>query len=237
MEKGTLKSIPGVFYDLIVYYGSSFIFISCLWVVFFDLHAIAGFLSSLKASGLSFLLILILSFCYVYGQLASTLSAIFVKRPISFLVTKCKPKSIKDYFFDYFADCEDFSVLEQTEKRLRKNYWTVLYFIKLTFPSIADDLLKRYARCKLARVNSFNFLFLAVITLAVHVSKKWGWFSSVSTSYFSGLVWSTFFLFASIVFAFEFYQRQCWFGDIVVKIFAAVVKRLSMTDSVPQKGT
>lgn len=231
MKESAIKSVPMVFYDLIVYYGSSFFFLGILGLTFIGFEKIAELCSKLSALSMTFGVMMVVSFCYVYGQFASTFSSIVIKRPISRLVKLWGGSSRKDYFFDYFESSEDFVILEKTGKTLRKNYWTIIYFVMLYFPTIADDLLKRYARCKLARVNAFNFLFLSVLTFTSSLLEKLGWCRLVSTCYFSCFTWAMVFLVATLACSWEFYQRQCWFGDILVKIFAAVVKKLSMNGS------
>lgn len=228
--KESLKSVPIIFYDLIVYYGSSFFLISAICVAFIGYHNCVQFMAKLSTSGVTIGIILLISFCYVYGQLASALSAVIIKKPINYIIRRLKPKSEDDYFFNYFGNCNDFPVLEYTGKSVKKNYWTIIYFIKLIYPSVADDLLKRYARCKLSRVNALNYFFLCILSLSFHFLKKCNHIPNIIPHHMSFFLWAFLFLIISLVFCWEFYQRQCWFGDILVKMFAAVTKALEMGD-------
>ena len=222
MAKDTsFKSIPGAFYDLIVYYASVVLFIAVFIVSSVELVTLAKSASSIKTLDKIFLLLFVLSVGYVYGQLSSALSSYFIKKPVSKLARAFGFKSYKDYKFDFFYDDKSFELLGECGKGLKGNYWTLIYYIKLNAPEISDDLMKRYARVKLARTNAFNFLVLFILSLATlwidRVALKFGLFDA----YLSPKWWAVIFLFVSLVFSVEFYQRQAWLGDILIKVYSA----------------
>lgn len=220
-NKNILYSIPGGFYDLIVYYGGSLLFFTAIVFASYDLPQIKDFFSQLTTSEKIFLSVVIFSASYIFGQFSSTFSAHFVKKPISKLCSKFDLKDKQDYSFNYFENNEDFTILNETSKKVKGNYWTIIYFIKMYKPDIADDLIKRYARCKLARSNSFNFLILSLLSLSCYLLNIFNVSLKYFDTYIGPLSWALVFGSFSIIFAAEFYQRQAWFGDILIKIYAA----------------
>ena len=237
MDKGVLKSVPGGFYDLIVYFASSVVLVGSAALLLCDAATITELLSKLTVSGFSLLFLFLICFSYLYGQLASTLSALFIKKPVNSIVSRFHPKQMRDYFFDYPEACRDFPVLALVGKGQSKNYWTILYFIKISYPDIADDLLKRYARCKLARVNAFNFLVLCSFTLSLCILRKLGVTGIPEVANLRPTVWVVSFALVFGAYTLDFYQRQCWFGDILIKILAAVSKHLAVGGAVNQHKT
>lgn len=216
---GIVRTVPNVFYDLIVYYGSSITFFIVLIFLSFDLSSIRSFLSNLDVLGKIILFFVALSVCYIYGQLSSMLSYYLVKKPVNKIVKVLKSKQKKDYFFEYSELLDNFPIFPILPSKKEKNYWSLIYYIKILYPDIGDDLLKRYARCKLSRINALNVFVLLIYfgftfllrSLPTHIQNP-------------GIVIAILLLFA-ILFVLEFYQRQCWFGDITVKIYASIQKR------------
>lgn len=212
--KSGIISVPGYFYDLIVYYSSFFTFlfiVISLFVGFDNIRNITKSMSIFEWFGVS---VLILSVGYSWGQLSSTLSYHIVKRPTTYLVKKIKPCNINDYLFSFDDIVSQLDVKDILKGKQHRNYWTIIYYLQIIYPHIGSDLLKRYARCKLARVNGFNFIVLIIIGAILCIS-------SFSIYY---IQWPTYFVMCvifTVLFFFEFYQRQCWFGDLVIKTLSA----------------
>jgi hypothetical protein len=217
----SIKAIPGAIYDLIVYYGSGVIFLFGVVLLFLSPPRIHKELTNINTFEAVTLIVIAIALCYIWGQLSSALSYYVIKRPVSRIVKNINSASKEDFFFNRPNLLDKFPLL-QTEEKKKGNYWTILYYIRLVSPEVADDLLKRYARCKLARVNALNFFLLSILHLIVYwvtvTPQNEGEFYSFYHSLWMVLI----LLFLSLVFAFEFYQRQCWFGDILFKVYAAI---------------
>lgn len=220
------KSIPGVFYDLIVYYGSTTLFAFAFLALSADVHTVRRMLVGLDTFEKIFLVVLLLAGFYVYGQLASALSYHIIKRPMNKLVRFINPKEAKDYFFEYSDILNEFSLLNGFEGK-KRNYWTLVYFIRRVNPDIGDDLLKRYARVKLARINAFNASILFLYLFIKGVAQIFILEPPVTPILLETLFQIAIALAFVLIFGFEFYQRQCWFSDIAVKIYAAIRRELT----------
>jgi hypothetical protein len=229
----SIKTVPGVFYDLIVYYASSVTFLVGVTLLFISPSDIHKILASVSLFETALLIILGISFCYIWGQLSSAHSYYIIKTPISLIVKWLNGSSCDDYFFNRSRFLEDFPLLSSTEEKKERNYWTILYYIRVIKPHIADDLMKRYARCKLARVNAFNFLLLSVLHLILRWTNLYSAGSDTFSSFYQSIWMVLILLFLTLIFIIEFYQRQCWFGDIVIKIYAAIVKATTEGISLP----
>jgi len=212
------RTVPNVFYDLIVYYGSSIVFFIGLIFLSFDFGAIRSFLSTLDVLGKIILLLVALSACYIYGQLSSMLSYYLIKKPVNRIIKLLNPKQRRDYFFEYSQLLDDFPVFSTLSSKKDKNYWSLIYYIKILRPDIGDDLLKRYARVKISRINALNTFMLLVYLGLMSL------FRNLQTHIQNPVIIALILLFFVILFLLEFYQRQCWFGDITVKIYASIQK-------------
>jgi hypothetical protein len=220
------RSIPDAFYDIIVYMGSSIVF-------FFFLITIAPIEELLEDIvyrwGLLDKIILVVAavaFGYIYGQLASTLSYHFVKRPMNRIVRRFRLKSSSDYFFDYPSLLEDFEMFDRIDvKKKDRNYWTLIYYIKMIHPDVGSDMVKRYARCKLARIGAFNFLVLIVLAISLFASGIATSENAFLPGYLDPIAIVGVLLLLLVASWFEFYQRQSWFGDFLVKVYIAFSKR------------
>jgi len=214
--KSGIVSIPGYFYDAIVYYSSFFLLLSIYSYLFIDYNNLKNITNNLSIFEGVLICTSTLALGYVWGQLSSALSYHVVKRPVTLLVKKIKPRDMNDFLFSFdkiTATLDEKKILNGKEHR---NYWTIIYYLYILYPSIGSDVIKRYARCKLARVNAFNFIVLIIIGIIFYVSNmpiyhiQWPFLFII-------------FLIFTILFYFEFYQRQCWFGDLVIKILSAVL--------------
>jgi hypothetical protein len=217
----SIKSIPGAFYDLIVYYASGILLITVIVISSVELNVFTKALSTIGALDKLLLAFIALSVGYVYGQMSSALSSFFIKKPVSRIAKSLKLRSYKDYKFDYFREDKSFSLLQECEKELKGNYWTLIYYIKLNAPEISDDLMKRYARVKLARANAFNFFILSVVSLITSISDNVASKLGLFDVHLSAQWWTVLCFVLTLLFCVEFYQRQAWFGDIFIKIYSA----------------
>lgn len=220
--------IPGFFYDLLVYYASSALFFLGFYFISFDVETLVQTLLYAPFPNLIVSALLLLAVFHAYGQFASAISAYVIKKPVSMIITKLNVKQLKDYKFDYISLLEKFKVLKDLDKAKPGNYWTLIYYIKTVNLDIGDDLIKRYGRVKLARTNAFNFLLLLIYILirplVAFLSADAILLPSVGNPLLHALLIMAFMLGFSI----EFYQRQCWFGDIVTKVYAAICETQSL---------
>jgi hypothetical protein len=141
------------------------------------------------------------------------------------------PDPARDFFFDYQGLLKEFTLLEEFSEKRRGNYWTLIYWIKTNHPSIANDLLERHARVKMARMNAldcFVLFLLSLLSIFVHPTFTANALISTSGGKWSALIGTAG---ATVLFAFEFYQRQCWFADIVLKILASVTRETGKATS------
>jgi len=228
--KSGVTSIPGYFYDAIVYYSSYFVFISIIIFLFVGYDNLRDFTKTLSIFEWSGIAVVTLSVGYTWGQLSSTLSYYIVKRPTTFLVKRIKPNNIDDYLFSFDDIVSQLDAKNILKRKIHGNYWTIFYYLQIVYPTIGSDLFKRYARCKLARVNGFNFVVLIIIGVIF-------WAFSFSIYY---IKWPAYFITCTIfilLFFFDFYQRQCWLGDLIIKILSSVYSAQRDMKKINMKST
>lgn len=220
----SIESVPGYFYDAIVYYSSYVVLISLIALLYVDAHKLVEFLRTLSVGEQLLALLSFLSFGYVWGQFSSALSYPLVKLPITKIVKRFHPKTEGDFLFSFDEILLLIDTKDTLKEKRHRNYWTILYFVQAIDPWTGSDLLKRYARCKLARVNAFNFMALVVLGISLRIF-------AIQLHFLS---WPQYFFLCSlfvVLFSLEFYQRQKWFGDIVIKSLVAVLAARELTSS------
>jgi len=212
----TISTIPNMFYDLIAYFFSGSIFFFLVLILSYPFDSIIKFIEGNTNTKNIIIILLSISFIYIWGQVASTFSSYLVKKPITFLLKRILKKVNDGFFFKHDELLKNFSILEYYPEKLKGNYWTILYYIFLVSPNIGLDLMKRYARCKLARINSFNFLLLGIYSLLLLIFN----ISQIEIKFLYSLI----LFFLTFIMYCDYYQRQKWFNDIIIKIFASVYK-------------
>ena len=219
--------IPDATYELVVYIFSGAVFATLVTLVFFNPVALFAFFVSLGTFEKFLLLFLFGVGLYSYGQIASVFAAHVVKKPARFLVKRLRRKRLEDFDFDYPVLLADFRIFTRYPKKLKGNYWTLLYYLTVHYPDVADDLWERYARLKLARLNCFNacvLLLALVIVVIIELIHPLNLPASILRPWSLKFCICFLFLGASLV---EYAQRQCWFGDILVKACAAIAESKS----------
>ncbi len=213
------RSLPDYFYDAIVYYASSVLLWVSVSLLLCDAASLKALFGTSSAGGKLMISFGGLGLMYITGQLSSAFSNYLIKKPVSWIAKRWSRKKA-DFFFDRPELLEPYALLKQHSEKIRGNYWTIIYALKIKCPSIGGDLIKRYARVKLARSNALNMIAVAVASLVTFLATGVG-FESVLAKAAPLWAWAIVFGGLAFVFGLEFYIRQCWFGDIVVKIAAA----------------
>jgi len=144
---------------------------------------------------------------------------------VNAVVRTVKPEASRDFFFDYQGLIKGFDLLDGLSDKQRGNYWTLIYWIKVNHPTIGNDLLERHARLKMARMNALNSFIILFLSFLCLIFKPE--FMANSTIKRGGVEYLALIgsMVATLLFSFEFYQRQVWFGDIVIKIFASLSRQ------------
>lgn len=224
------KQISSSLYEVIAYFGSA-----CLALVMFLwglldsqlLQEQKKFVGAHSTPEVMVLLIVVGTVTYVYGQLASALSATVIGVPISRLVKRFPKRISSDFEYNFSALVSSCSLDVDLPTRKRNNKWTLIYFIITKAPNVGRDIIKRQARERLARINATNMLFLAVPSMFVLLA-KWTGLSihlslqgvlRVPSPWFVALC-----MLLAAAFAFEYYKRRCWNNDLLVKILPAIRK-------------
>jgi len=213
------------FYEYIAFVASSMLFLVLILIglseynsntnkfeFFFDLSKL-----STGITILIFIVFLMLS--HIYGQFISALSEKMIGKPIKFLNKKIfKNKDFNGKFKNITSRIDTASILPDSKSN---NKWTVIYFILSKNKDVGSDLLKRYAREKVARVNSLNFLILLIISIIFKVSHLIH--SNEIKNIFEYWVTTLAIFILFILFCYEYFQRKSWNSDLVIKTASVFV--------------
>ncbi|MFH1865094.1 MAG: hypothetical protein ABIK85_04360, partial [Candidatus Eisenbacteria bacterium] len=162
------RFIPSTVYETVAYFGSGSLFVL--------LGSMALLERSLISSSVSFLFGLdlpeqlgLLAFAsmitYAYGQLSSTLSAPFVAKPVGRFVRTFGGRGSDDFRISFADAVRGYGLAEHLPEGKVNNKWTLMFYLQTSVPDIGKDIMKRYAREKMARINAFNMLALIVLSL------------------------------------------------------------------------
>ena len=225
MESSSNVSVPNFFYDLIVFVGPSLLFLGLLLYGFGVVTAdnISGISASVGAGSAALFTLFALFFGYEYGRTAEALSSPIVAGLISFLVRKgLIPAG------DYDLSLEDV-VREMPIPVLRNSVgrpgskWALYMYASVVSPDLGKDLLKRYAWEKLARSSAFTFVLLtllSVICLTIRIvlpSCSSPMQNYLSDKPIASLIFLLSTLFLAIIAYFEYYKRNSWNNDLLIK--------------------
>jgi len=83
-------------------------------------------------------------------------------------------------------------------------------------------MLERHARVKMSRMNALNSFVVFLMALYSRTFEPAILENSLIRKPHVSFLVLFVSLLGTLMFAFEFYQRQCWFGDIVLKISASL---------------
>jgi len=195
-----LKSIPEGYYDFLVYFSTGIFFSSGLLYLTTPLKALFEMTKDISVFNSILIAIVLFVFVTLQGQIASSFS-IFVKLFINRLL---KIFRVKHSNFNYTNKTSN-STTPTVD-----GYWDDLFWIYLNHPLIAKIMIKRYARVKLSRANSFNCILLLINYFVLQI------FHRIPTS-----VDQTLFLIITVsmtvVLILEYWLRQSWFNDGIKK--------------------
>jgi hypothetical protein len=220
-EDGT-RFVPDSLYNVFAYLCTGILFISVCILLFADLSLLLKGWKALEIAGQLVVVLFLLSAVYVYSEFISVISYHAIRKPVSRLVRFLNPKGASDFFFDHKDLLARFDVLEQFPDKQKGNYWTLIYAAKIIHPAIGNDMLERHARVKMSRMNALNSFIVFLMALYSRIFEPAILVNSmIRKPHVGSLVLFGSFI-GTLMFAFEFYQRQCWFGDIVLKISASL---------------
>ena len=220
-EDGT-RFVPDSLYNVFAYLVTGILFVSVCLLLFTNLSSLLRGWKALELAGQVALVLCVLSAVYVYSEFVSVVSYHAIRKPVSTLVRFLKPKGAQDFFFDHKELLESFELLKRFPDKRKGNYWTLIYAAKVIQPAIGNDLLERHARVKMSRMNALNSFILFAASLYARLFDPEFLSNSLIQRASVGYLVLVASLAATIMFSFEFYQRQCWFGDIVLKISASL---------------
>ena len=220
-EDGT-RFVPDSLYNVFAYLCTGMLFISVCILLFSDLSLLLRGWKALELAGQLAVVLFVLSAVYVYSEFISVISYHVIRRPVSSLVRLLNPKGASDFFFDHKELLTRFDVLKQFPDKQKGNYWTLIYAAKIKHPAIGNDMLERHARVKMSRMNALNSFVVFLMALYSRTFEPAILENSLIRKPHVSFLVLFVSLLGTLMFAFEFYQRQCWFGDIVLKISASL---------------
>lgn len=160
---------------------------------------------------LGFIIFFLIS--HIYGQTISAISEKVIGKPLKWLNKKLfKHPDFKGSFKHITSKIDGIDNLPEKKKN---NKWTIIYYILSKNNEVGTDLLRRYAREKVSRINSMNFLILLLISIYA----KFNAFFHIEDCYSIFEYWQTtivLFLFF-IISCYEYFQRKCWNSDLLIK--------------------
>jgi len=221
MEKYSL--FPNAFYDFIVFVGSTTVFVVGLFIGVGGLGK--TWLRTLDFRAIDALLVVgvVVLASYEYGRIAEAWSAVVVQRPLVFIAKRTSWLQDPDFLAN--LSISDLQLrLPSIPEAKQGNKWTVYFYASLVSPWLGSDLLKRYAWEKLARNSAFSYAVLwatSIVTgdLGIVMHKlsvgNWG-FGTTEYSVLLGVL--------TIVTYYEYYRRNCWNNDLLVKVLPVLIK-------------
>ncbi len=218
------RYIPSSLYEIIAYFGSG-----CILIVF-GLLGMVDQVAIKKAATYVFkldlheqigLTVFVGIIAYAYGQLSSTLSAPIVAVPVSKFVKILGKHSSSDFKADLTDIVKTYGLAEELPPSKVNNKWTLMFYLQVKVPEIGKDIMKRYAREKLARINAFNMLLLTAIAILSNIGKKMGiaknlGFADVLKP--ANFWWLVFYIVLTFIYSYEYYKRKCWNNDLLIKV-------------------
>lgn len=222
------KHVENTFYEIAAYFGSGIVFlvIGSLGLVERDfLTRATQELASLNTPAQIFLLVLLVSMTYAYGQLSSALSSPLIAGPVGGVVKQRGARYKGDYNADFTSIIAAYELHTRLPDTKRNNKWTLIFYLLTSQPEIGRDILKRYAREKMARINAVNMLFLTVLSASAILINLLGLRLGTGLHRYLHVpnVWfAVFCACLTCVYAYEYYLRRCWNNDLLIKVLPAV---------------
>ncbi len=216
MDTSSLKNIPNVFYDLLVFVVPTCQLIIGVWLGVYDFDF--NIIKSINLPTSIFLIVLMIVFSYEYGRIAEALSAILVQQPLKFL-NKHKIFFSNEDFLKKRENIYDVLGLEKPYDGRDGDKWAIYMYAFSKKPAIGADLLKRYAWEKLSRNSAFTNAILLFIS-----SVRWVYLICIGNQYvwyrvqFGSLLYTICCLLLVLLTYTEYYKRNVWNYDLLTKI-------------------
>ncbi|MCD4744689.1 MAG: hypothetical protein K8R58_00140 [Bacteroidales bacterium] len=221
--------IPNFFYDLIVFVSPSVLFLAglSLGISGITKKVFLEYASNLGAVDIIAYTALILLLSYEYGRMSEALSSLFVAFPIGFFKKKNIFFKSEDLFLDMTSQVDLLNLPYSQSASKKKTRWQI-YFYALRFcPEIGSDLLKRYAWEKLSRSSAFTYLILFFTSFIILIIQLFTEKSIVFGTFgFGSIIYTLISLILMLLTYYEFYKRNCWNNDLLVKILPVILMNL-----------
>jgi len=207
------------FYEYITFVASSMLFSVLFFLGIAQYNYVTGEFSfiidiSEISTGivvLGFIIFYLIS--HIYGQTISAVSEKIIGKPLKWLNKKVlKHQDFKGSFKHITSKIDVINNLPENKKN---NKWTIIYYILSKNQDVGTDLLRRYAREKVSRVNSMNFLILLLVSIFAKFHPLCQGEDCHSVFYY----WiTTIILFICfLISCYEYFQRKCWNSDLIIK--------------------
>lgn len=218
------RLIPNTLYEVIAYFSSGSLFILLGFLSIVEDDATSSITTAFFALDVyeQIAMILVLGILtYIYGQLASTLSAPLIADPVGRLIRRMNKRVSSDFRVNFSSILDSYGLSEKIPEGKRNNKWTLMFYLLLNAPNLGNDLMKRYAREKLARINAFNMLLLFILTIFSKLSSLLDLDIFYSLTKFFKVahpIWFFVFFILVILYCYEYYKRKCWNNDLLIKV-------------------
>ncbi|MBU0678979.1 MAG: hypothetical protein KJ626_12785 [Verrucomicrobia bacterium] len=218
------RHIPGTIYEIIACFGSGCLVFMLGALAVLDpafVKRAAKFVLALDFPEQVGLMIVAVTLAYVYGQLSSTLSAPFVADPVGKIVKCLGKRASPDFRTGFESAVNAYGLSEKLPQDKRNNKWTLMFYLQAKAPEIGADIMKRYAREKLARINAFNMMVLTLLTLAsllcghLQIGQRFGVTEILKVA---NPWWLVLYLALCATYSYEYYKRKCWNNDLLLKV-------------------
>ena len=207
------------FYEYITFVASSMLFSVLFFIgITHYNHVTHEFIFPINLYSLStgvvvFGFIIFFLISHIYGQTISAVSEKVIGKPLKWLNKKIfKHPDFKGSFSNITTIIDTTNCLPDNKKN---NKWTIVYYILSKNKEVGTDLLRRYAREKVSRVNSMNFLILLLISIFA----KFTTLIQIEncTSIFEYWTTTIVFFILFLTSCYEYFQRKCWNSDLLIK--------------------
>ena len=218
------KYIPSTLYEIIAYFCSGILFVALGSVAMLDqvtLKKVTTYLFTLDLHEQIGLTVLLGILTYAYGQLSSTLSAPFIADPVSKFVKKLGRWTSSDFKTDFSNAVTSYGLADNLPSSKVNNKWTLMFYLQVKHPEIGKDIMKRYAREKLARINAFNMLLLTFLAIISIIGKDFGMGQKLGLGNVlqaTNIWWIIIYIILVITYSYEYYKRKCWNNDLLLKV-------------------
>jgi hypothetical protein len=215
--------LPNLFYDFIVFVGSTVVFAVGLYIGVGGLNH--AWLRTFDFRTIDVVLVagMVVLASYEYGRIAEAWSFWLVQKPLAFIAKKTDLLSDPDFLAQLPLNDPRFSSLLIPEAK-RGNKWTVYFYASLVEPGLGGDLLKRYAWEKLARNSAFSYAVLLIISAYITIIDLWTHAEPLGKWAFGTRQFNLTVGILVVLTYFEYYKRNSWNNDLLVKVIPILFK-------------